>query len=567
MSLLKHVVSYQDNPVTLSCFTLGVLSIVVLSFRAIRSWRRRQAVFSAKGCQRPQVVISALTDMWSNLQIALSDGGFHDGHMERYRKYGATYESSFFGFFRTIYTTDPDNVKAILGTDFAKWGMGDRRRLMLREVIVNGIFVNDGERWEHSRSLLRPSFKKVNAENAEFFERHFRQLLQAMPEVNPFSGLVDVDLQPLFLRMTHDSATELFLGKSMNSQLAPKDSEPARFLEVFDYCIRGVLKNEVLTRGVLAPLGLFLWVCRGGKKDRYQESCESVQKIVAQEIQQRLEDFKSSASGEQEEGDGRVMSNPFVRELSVQTDDQIRMRDEIISVLFAGRDSTGSLLSNAMFMLARRRDVWDAFRAEVKEAFEERLPDFGTLRQMKVLDNILKETLRLYPPVPANYRAALVDTTLPRGGGADGQGPIAVPAGTGAWYHPHTFHRSVAVFGEDANEWEPSRWQNPSLKPGWAYLPFNGGPRICPGQTFAVAESSYILARMAQEFKSVERRDPNLHWRPRVSLATCHLATPSSGSSSYSHRDESGSEMLQHMLKDLIASSTMVCCCSRGYIQ
>lgn len=66
-------------------------------------------------------------------------------------------------------------------------------------------------------------------------------------------------------------------------------------------------------------------------------------------------------------------------------------------------------------------------------------------------------------------------------------------------------HRNKAVFGADADDFNPDRWEN--LRVGWEYLPFNGGPRICVGQQFALTEAGYTTVRLVQHFE-VENKDP-----------------------------------------------------------
>jgi cytochrome P450 len=68
-------------------------------------------------------------------------------------------------------------------------------------------------------------------------------------------------------------------------------------------------------------------------------------------------------------------------------------------------------------------------------------------------------------------------------------------------------HRRTDYFGKDADVFRPERWGE-DLRPGWAYLPFNGGPRICLGQQYALTEASYVTVRLLQEFSQMESRDP-----------------------------------------------------------
>ena len=93
--------------------------------------------------------------------------------------------------------------------------------------------------------------------------------------------------------------------------------------------------------------------------------------------------------------------------------------------------------------------------------------------------NICLTALRLYPPIPRNVRTALKDIILPTGGGPDGRSRIFVPAGTEVCYHVYAMHRRFDLWGPDALEFRPERWTD--VEPGWSFLPFNGGPRICLG--------------------------------------------------------------------------------------
>jgi cytochrome P450 len=88
--------------------------------------------------------------------------------------------------------------------------------------------------------------------------------------------------------------------------------------------------------------------------------------------------------------------------------------------------------------------------------------------------------LRLHPPVPANSRVALCDTVIPLGGSADGMSPVFVPKGTTVIYSISGMHLRKDLFGPDADDFRPKRWEK--LRPGWKFLPFSGGPRICIGR-------------------------------------------------------------------------------------
>ncbi len=91
--------------------------------------------------------------------------------------------------------------------------------------------------------------------------------------------------------------------------------------------------------------------------------------------------------------------------------------------------------------------------------------------------------LRLYPQLPVNVRVALKTTLLPSGGGPDGHSPVLIRRGTGVGYSVYHMHRQKSLYGDDAAEFRPERWEGSELdkKIGWGFMPFHGGPRICLG--------------------------------------------------------------------------------------
>jgi cytochrome P450 len=114
----------------------------------------------------------------------------------------------------------------------------------------------------------------------------------------------------------------------------------------------------------------------------------------------------------------------------------------------------------------------------------------------------MHETLRLYPVVPYNLRLALQDTTLPLGGGPDGLSPIGVLKDQIVTYSTLVMQRRSDLTPNPLS-FIPERWETWQPKP-WNYIPFNGGPRICIGQQFALTEMGYTIVRLLQRFSGIE---------------------------------------------------------------
>ena len=98
---------------------------------------------------------------------------------------------------------------------------------------------------------------------------------------------------------------------------------------------------------------------------------------------------------------------------------------------------------------------------------------------------LISLALRLYPSVPINVRIARKTSYLPRGGGPNGEDPVLVPRNVGVGIVPYYLHRRKDLYGDDAHDFRPERWEGPELANiGWGYMPFHGGPRLCLGSEF-----------------------------------------------------------------------------------
>ena len=154
-----------------------------------------------------------------------------------------------------VLTIEPENLKAILATDYKSWSIGRARKKSLTPFLGEGIFTTDGAAWEHSRNMLRPTFVRSQIGDLALLERHVEHLIQAIPRDGSM-----VDLQPLFFRFTLDTASEFLLGKSVES-LAPGlvSGSSSGFEKAWDYCMLSYSGEGKLGFGAAV---LPLWVDR-----------------------------------------------------------------------------------------------------------------------------------------------------------------------------------------------------------------------------------------------------------------------------------------------------------------
>ncbi|GIZ38284.1 hypothetical protein CKM354_000170400 [Cercospora kikuchii] len=399
-----------------------------------------------------------------------------------------------------FFTSDPENIKAMLATQFSDYDLGPTRHAIMGEVLGDGIFVQDGKKWEHSRAMLRPNFVREQVSDLDMEERHVQDLFKVMPVKN--DGWTDfLDIQTRFFRLTIDAATEFLFGESVDSQIAEASGVDTGKSGAQEHAERSFSVNFDQAQMTMAKkfrYGDMHWL---HNPKEYKVNGEVCNQFITRYVDLAL--AQGTTTPEKGEDKEKYI---FLEQLVKQTRDPVELRAQLLNILLAGRDTTASLLSWTFHQLLRHPEVFEKLRATIIETFgtydDPKEITFSTLKGCQYLQYTLNEVNRLWPVVPGNGRRSNKATTLPRGGGPNGDLPVFIPNQTGIDYSIHVMHRRKDLWGEDAEEFHPERFAN--RRPGWEYLPFNGGPRICIGQQFALTEAAYVIVRLLQKFDKIE---------------------------------------------------------------
>lgn len=211
--------------------------------------------------------------------------------------------------------------------------------------------------------------------------------------------------------------------------------------------------------------------------------------------------------------------------------DDRQLRDDLMTMLIAGHETTAAVLTWAVFLLAQNPSKMKKAQREIDSVLGQQRITFDTVKKLEYIKFIVVEALRLFPQPPLLIRRALEPDVLPGGYGGDKAG-YPIPARTDIFISVYNLHRSP-YFWDHPNEFEPERFSvkrqsegiegwagfDPSRSPGalypneiisdFAFLPFGGGPRKCVGDQFALMESTIALAMMLQKFNIELKGSPD----------------------------------------------------------
>lgn len=341
-----------------------------------RATRRRFAL--QHGCKSANQIeakdpIFMLDRMFETLN-AFKQHKLLETSLNRFSRYGNTFAAKQVAR-PIIMTREPQNIKTILSVKFKDFGIGERFA-SFSPLLGAGIFTTDGDHWAQSRAMVRPNFVKDQVADLDVFE----QLIPDLFALIPRDGST-VDLQNLFFCYTIDSATEFLFGHSVDSLKATRRGETSDrdFAQAFNYAQHTISLRFRL--GALRNLHF------DSKADRCNTICKE---LVARFVDDAVT-YRQTLDVEKTSPDKKRNKYLFLHGLAKQTSDKSRMRDELLNILLAGRDTTASLLSNMFFMIAKKPEIWAKIRKEVDTTLNGRLPTYEQLRNLKYIKYCLNE--------------------------------------------------------------------------------------------------------------------------------------------------------------------------------
>lgn len=247
-------------------------------------------------------------------------GGHTFEQFTEFFEIAGTVRIQFFGA-TGYFTSDPKNIESILNSRFEDYGMGTRR-LAFFPMIGEGIFTQDGPAWKRSRELIRRQFARVQKQNLQVFTPHVKELVSGLAKESAAAGTVD--LKPFFFEYTLSTTTKLLFGEP-HSSLSEEERDAVR--DNFDYAALGV--------GVRLRLADLAFLYNPSK---FANACKGIKQwagIFAGKAMRYMDEVGEEKASEK---------YSFIIDMWKELRDEALVRDQLLHILVAGRDSTADLL-------------------------------------------------------------------------------------------------------------------------------------------------------------------------------------------------------------------------------
>lgn len=383
---------------------------------------------------------------------------------------------------QTILTCSSANDKAINYKFLFPW-------------LGTGLLTSSGSKWKSRRKLLTPSF-------------HFKILTDFIPIINEQSDILVTkihsirqnqikDVVKYISNCTLDIICETAMGVNVNAQ----DNPNSKYVKSVHLLAESFIYRNLQ---VLAWSDWMFYMTKLGKE--YLQSLEFLHKFTKDVILQRKQAHQRGEINTENKQNQDLNSKKRLAFLDLLLEHHLKnvepklteedIREEVDTFMFEGHDTTAMAISYTLFLLGHHDEIQQNIHDELDSIFgKDKSRQIGTedLSQMKYLECCIKETLRIFPPVPIIARQLKDDVMI------EGH---KIPKDTTALVPIYATHRDIEIY-PNPERFDPNRFlpEQTNRRHPFAYIPFSAGQRNCIGQRFALMEEKIILANILRNFK------------------------------------------------------------------
>lgn len=382
---------------------------------------------------------------------------------------------------KTLYFFNhPDHAKYVLADNSRNYGKGIGY-IQARRALGDGLLTSDGDLWRKQRRTIQPVFQhKRIAAQADAIVDEAQRLVERLAA---YSGGGPVDV------LEETTAFTLgVLGRTLlDADLSAFESIGHSFEAVQDQAM-----FEMETMG-LVPQWLPL-----PKQLKFRRAKADLQRIVDHLVSERLASLNPDAD------------DVLTRLILTTRDEPDRLRDELVTLLLAGHETTASTIGWALHLIDQHPAVGRRLHAEAVDVLGCRRPAYEDLARLTYTAQVIQEVTRLHPPVWILTRQTKAE---------DEVGGYYVPAGADVLICPYTLHRHPEYWDRPAH-FDPDRFDPAATmsRPRYAHIPFGAGPRFCVGSHLGLMEATFVLAMLARELRLATVPGHQVVGEPMLSL-------------------------------------------------
>jgi cytochrome P450 len=381
--------------------------------------------------------------------------------------------------YRATLLREPEHIKRVFVDNADNYTKQTRGFAKARIVLGQGLVTSEGALWQRQRRIATPAFSRQRvAAFSGVMTAATDQMLQQWRDRSAGGAshgpAVELDVFRAMMRLTLRIALQTLLGVTAEQQVDELSPAVSEVLE---------RTNDLITN----PFSLPPWAPTP-KNARLKRAIGTLDHFVYKTIAER----RSAIPADTRSGctDLLAMLMAARDEQSGQGMSDLQLRDEAVTNLIAGHETTANALTWTFYLLSQHPEAFAQLRSELASVLGGQTPSAEDLPRLAYTRAVIEESMRLYPPAWMIGRAARNDDVI---------GPFIIPGGTFVLVSPYVTHRHPGLWG-NPEVFDPMRFvdgRSESL-PKFSYLPFGGGQRFCIGANFAMMESVLILAMVAQ---------------------------------------------------------------------
>jgi cytochrome P450 len=402
-------------------------------------------------------------------QLVREQGGLYEAAAER----GDVVELRILGMGEFYLVNAPALVETVL-TDTDRFRKSNVSQEDLNDLLGQGLLLSEGDLWERQRERIQPAFYMERI--ADYTDTMAAETARSADD---WEGSPTVDVEAEMKALTLRILVRSIFGSDIDYDGRGIQETVAQLQEP------GQPAKQPVARMVPKWVPIPMW-------RRYAAGIDEMEAII--------EEFVAARRGEVDEQDDLLSMLLSATDDEGESMSEELLRDELMTFLFAGHETTATALTFTWYLLAQHPAVEKRIVAELDEVLDGAPPTFEDLPNLEYTEYVLQEAMRLYPPVPQIPRDTTERVSL---GGYD------IPAGATVAPCQWTVHRDGSYWAHP-HEFRPERFAGEDDRPRFAYFPFGGGPRRCIGQQFAMVEGKLILATLAQRYHLDLVSDPDV---------------------------------------------------------